>query len=187
MMRWVAASTSAPPAAENVLSWMNRLAASRRRARSSASSPCRIGRRAKLASNASRGMRWRSRMRVRRQRPNQPMLARSIVDVEQARAGRVRMLELDPLDLLEAAADLVAGNAHLADVLVGLLDVGGELLHALVEAGEILRQLAQFVLDDVRHAPGFRVADHRARGIENGHQRGRRGEPDALFLRVLDQ
>ena len=47
------------------------------------------------------------------------------------------------------SADLAARHMHLLDVLAGLVDVGREALHSIVEAHEVLRQLAQGVLDDV--------------------------------------
>src|SRR5512139_596929 len=118
---------------------MSRLADSRRRANSSGPSPCRIGRRSTALSKASAGTRWRRSMRSRRQRANQFMT--SVVCVEQARSRRIRMFEFHPLDLGKTLRDFVAGNAHVVDVLAGLLDVSGELLHPLVETGEVLRQL----------------------------------------------
>src|SRR5258708_7945844 len=84
-----------------------------------------------------------------------------------------------PFDLLEALRDLAAGDLHVLGVLVRLADVIGELLHALVETLEIDAELSKLLLDDVDMPARFHVLQHRARGVQHRHQRGRRDDPPA--------
>ena len=97
------------------------------------------------------------------------------------------VFQFHTLDLRKAAGNLVAGYAHFAHVGMGLLDMAGEFLHPVVKARKVFRQFAKLILDHMCHAPRFSVAQHSAYGIQYRHQRGGRGNPDALALGVLDQ
>jgi cyclic pyranopterin phosphate synthase len=95
-----------------------------------------------------------------------------------------QLLQSRSLDLLEVSGDLAAGGMHLLHVAIGLVDMGRQPLHALVEAREILGELAQGVLDDVDLLAGLDVLQHRPGGVEHRHQGRRRDDPYPPLLGV---
>ena len=97
----------------------------------------------------------------------------------------LRIFKFHALDLREAASNLVARNPHFAHVGMRLLNMPGQFFHSVVKARKVLRQFAQLILDHMRHAPCFGVAQYCTHGVQNRHQRSRRRNPHALALRVL--
>src|SRR5690606_6952760 len=73
----------------------------------------------------------------------------------------VQIVELSRLDPVEMGADLAARGLHVGDVAAGLVDVAGERAHAVVEAVEVLRQLAERILDDMDLLARLDVLEYR--------------------------
>ena len=71
-------------------------------------------------------------------------------------------------------------------VLVGLSNVIGEFLHAIVEAREVFTKFAEFVFDDMNLLTRFDIFHHRPGSIQHRHQRCRRDNPNPSLHRIVD-
>lgn len=97
------------------------------------------------------------------------------------------MIQLYLLNTYKPLGNFLAGNLHFLRIFMRLTDVNGEFPHTLVKATKILAQLAELILDDMHLLARLHIFHHRARGVQHGHQRGRRDDPHAPLHRVIHE